>query len=123
MLRHHPETNQLRVLDQDFPKWSPGVSAGNTATNYLIDLVIGKTTTIKRLLSKALVINITDLQQFQLIPGTISCIHHPGNEHPPILQVMNLPATLTNSILDLGAITPQKIPDFSTGNIPTQTNL
>ncbi len=118
LLRHHPETNQLRVLDKNFSKWSQGVNAGNTATSFLTDLIIGKTNTIKHLLSKALGINSISLRQLQLISGTVSCLHYPGNEHPPILQVMNLPAFPTKSILDLETIKNQKVFDFSTVNLP-----
>lgn len=91
ILQSHPETVQLAVLREDFPEaWQQGINTRNTASTFTTGLVVGSENIIKRLLSQALDMNLDHLQRLQVHPGTISCIHYPGSEHPPVLQVMNL---------------------------------
>ncbi len=101
ILQYHPKTVQLKFLSQYFPEnWQQGINARNTASTFITGLVVGNLNIIKRLVGNALGINVYVQQSLQLTPGTITSIQYPGNNHYPVLQVMNLSGS-TNSILDL----------------------
>lgn len=105
ILQYHPEAVQLAVLRQDFPEaWQQGINARNTAFTFLTGLVVGGESVIKRLLGQAIGMNLDHLQRLQVHPGTISCIHYPGSEHPPVLQAMNVSGAEKDLILGYPSI-------------------
>ncbi len=101
ILRTHPETSQLRVLQKDFPEaWRQGLNTRNSASTFITGLVVGDTNIIKRLLSQVLGMNLASRQKLELDPNTISCFYYPIGEYLPILQGMNLSGTDKNLIGD-----------------------
>ncbi|MDJ0619793.1 MAG: histidine phosphatase family protein [Calothrix sp. MO_192.B10] len=107
ILQHHRQTVQLEVLQRDFSKvWQKAietrglmakpaiaqrsVSSRNIATHQplVTGLVVANDTAIKSMIAPILGMNASN-KRLHLQSGTISCIHYPSSQLPPILQTMN----------------------------------
>jgi probable phosphoglycerate mutase len=93
VLQHHPTTVQLQVLREDFSQlWQQAINATNRidSSQSLTGLVVARDRLIQSFLGQVLGMNRDRLWRLHLHPGTISILHYPNSEHPPILQAMNL---------------------------------
>ena len=116
ILQYHPEAVQIAVLRSDFPEaWQQDINAKNTAFTSITGLVVGGENIIKRLLGQTLGMTLEHLQKLQVPPGTISCIHYPGNGHPPVLQTMNVSGTEQDLIFGHPFLESMKQPELLKG--------
>ena len=53
-------------------------------------LVVASAAIIERLLGQTLGLDSDQLWRLPVQPGTLSLIHYPSAEHPPVLQAMNI---------------------------------
>ncbi|NJK49278.1 histidine phosphatase family protein [Candidatus Gracilibacteria bacterium] len=92
ILQHHPTALQLQVIREDFPQiWQQAIKTRKLADcdRLLTGLIIASDRTIQQFLTQTLNIN-DDQWRLQIHPGSISIVHYPNSEHPPILQAINL---------------------------------
>ncbi|MDJ0726585.1 MAG: histidine phosphatase family protein [Prochloraceae cyanobacterium] len=93
ILENHPETVQLPITQPNWGKiWQNTLSANNHKNNdeLITGLVVASVRQIKTFFAKIFEIESTDFDHLQLQPGTISAIHYPNSEHPPIVQAINI---------------------------------
>ena len=93
ILENHPETLQLQVAKQDFAKlWHNTLSVKSDLNNdkLITGLVVASTAQIKTLFAEILGMKSDRLSSLQLQPGTLSAIHYPNSNHPPIVQAINI---------------------------------
>ncbi len=104
LLEYHPETVQILVLREDLSKiWSETIEVRNKLNNsnqLITGLVIASDTKIKSLIGEAIGMNRERIKQLNIDKETVSIIHYPNIEHPPILQAMNISSPQSNSILN-----------------------
>ena len=87
----HPETVQLQVLRQDFPEiWQQALAQTKGNDQLMTGLVVAHPNAIAHLLGQVLGMEKEQHWRLQLQPGTLSAIHYPATNHPPILQTMNV---------------------------------
>ena len=87
----HLETVQLQVLRQDFPEiWQQALVQTKSNDQLMTGLVVAHPDLIAHLLGQVLGIEKSQHWRLQLQPGTLSTIHYPATNHPPILQAMNV---------------------------------
>lgn len=93
ILKYHPTTPQMSVISPQFLQFCEENTKKRlkmTSKNNLSNgLVVAKLETIKRLIGTILGMNSQQLEKLNVQPGTISAIHYPGRELPPVLQAMN----------------------------------
>ena len=53
-------------------------------------LVVASAAIIERLLGQTLGLTSDQLWRLPVQPGTLSLVHYPSAEHPPVLQAMNI---------------------------------
>ena len=87
----HLETVQLQVLQQDFPEiWQRTLVQNKSNDQLMTGLVVAHPDSIAHVLGQVLGIEKSQHWRLQLQPGTLSAIHYPATNHPPILQAMNV---------------------------------
>jgi probable phosphoglycerate mutase len=111
ILQYHPETVQFDVLREDISEaWQAAISTRSTANSERLTtgLVMASEATIARLICHAVGMNSDKIERLLVKKGTISCLHYPGDRHPPILQAMNVSTTQNDSLSqsDLGRVMP-----------------
>ncbi|MBF2000484.1 MAG: histidine phosphatase family protein [Synechococcales cyanobacterium M58_A2018_015] len=91
LLRYHPTTVQLQVMRQDFPQaWQQAIGSRSLAADTLITgLVVATDQEIKQILGRAIGLEPGASGYLQLYPGTLSVLHYPALNHPPVLQALN----------------------------------
>ncbi|NER26566.1 MAG: histidine phosphatase family protein [Symploca sp. SIO1C4] len=93
VLQNHPLTVQLQVLRQDFLElWQKKIKARNCSKFHksITGLVVASDRILQRFLGKVFTIKSERIYCFTLQPETLTIVHYPNTEHPPILQAMNL---------------------------------
>ena len=98
ILYHHPATVQLQVLQEGFPDaWRqtidarrPGTVSAAANDQLVTGLVVASAAIIERLLGQTLGLDSDQLWRLPVQPGTLSLVHYPSAEHPPVLQAMNI---------------------------------
>lgn len=98
ILCHHPAPVQLQVLPEASPHaWRQTIDARRSGTasvaandKLVTGLVVASAATIERLLGQALGLDSDQLWRLPVQPGTLSLVHYPSAEHPPVLQAMNI---------------------------------
>jgi probable phosphoglycerate mutase len=93
ILQNHPTAVQFQVLREDFPQlWQQAINAKNQSNSQplLTGLVVASDRAIQQFLGQVLGMNDDQLWRLNPHPGTLSIVHYPDSEHPPILQAMNL---------------------------------
>ena len=93
ILQNHPTAVQFQVSREDFPQlWQQAINAKNQSNSQqlLTGLVVACDRVIQQFLGQVLGINNDQLWRLNPHPGTLSIIHYPNSEHPPILQAINL---------------------------------
>ncbi|OKH21872.1 hypothetical protein NIES593_14485 [Hydrococcus rivularis NIES-593] len=93
ILQHHPTTVQLQVLREDFPQlWQQAINVRNkmNSSRSLTGSIVARDRVIQSFLGQVLGMNRDRLWRLHLHPGTISILHYPDSEHPPILRAMNI---------------------------------
>ena len=87
----HPETVQLPVLRQDFPEiWQQALAQTKSNDQLTTGLVVAHPDAIANLLGQVLGMEKEQHWRLQLQPGTLSAIHYPNSNHPPIVQSINI---------------------------------
>ena len=105
ILESHPETVQLQVLRQDFPEiWQQALAQTKSNEQLTTGLVVAPPDAIAHLLGQVLDMEKEQRWRLQLQPGTLSAIHYPATNHPPILQTMNVCGTLQQQDLGLQTV-------------------
>ncbi len=101
----HPETVQLQVLRQDFPEiWQQALVQTKSNDQLMTGLVVAHPDAIAHLLGQVLGVEKEQRWRLQLQPGTLSAIHYPATDHPPILQTMNVSGALQQQDLGLQTV-------------------
>ncbi|MCG8363025.1 MAG: histidine phosphatase family protein, partial [Pseudanabaenales cyanobacterium] len=98
ILQHHPGAVQRQVLPEAFPfAWRqtidairPGAVSAAANHQLVTGLVVASAAIIEPLLGQTLGLDSDHLWRLPLQPGTLSLIHYPSTEHPPVLQAMNI---------------------------------
>lgn len=93
ILQHHPTTSQMSSISPQFLQFCKinttkrlKVNPKNKLSN---GLVVAESEMVKQLIGNILGMNSQQLEKLNLQPGTISAIHYPGIELPPVLQAIN----------------------------------
>ncbi|MDJ0695071.1 histidine phosphatase family protein [Mastigocoleus sp. MO_188.B34] len=93
ILKYHPATSQISANSPKFLQYYTNIikkrlqiSTENKLSN---GLVVAELETIKKLIGNILGMSCQNLEKLNLQPGTISAIHYPSVELPPVLQAMN----------------------------------
>ncbi len=93
ILQHHPTTLKMSVISSEVLSFCEKntykrlkIIPENQLSN---GLIIAETGTIKQLIGKVLGMNSQQVEKLNVQPGTISSLHYPGIELPPVLQAMN----------------------------------
>ncbi|KST61917.1 histidine phosphatase family protein [Mastigocoleus testarum] len=93
ILKYHSATSQMSANSSNFLqhytkiiKKRLNISTENKLSN---GLVVAELETIKKLIGNILGMSSQNLEKLNLQPGTISAIHYPSVELPPVLQAMN----------------------------------
>ena len=93
ILKYHSATSQMSANSPKFLQYYTNIikkrlkiSTENKLSN---GLVVAELETIKKLIGNILGMSSQNLEKLNLQPGTISAIHYPSVELPPVLQAMN----------------------------------
>lgn len=93
ILQHHPATPQISTSSPEFVQFCEKNTNKrlkiNPKNNLSNGLVVAELGTIKKLIGNILGMNSQQLKKLNVQPETISAIHYPGIELPPVLQAMN----------------------------------
>ncbi len=106
ILKNRPETIQLRVNQENFGSlWQNNLSANNKNHDRLITgLVVASAAQISNLFAEIFDFKSDRVDRLQLQPGTLSAVHYPNSNHPPIVQAINIlgfnPPQLKPSVAD-----------------------
>jgi probable phosphoglycerate mutase len=101
ILKSHPKTVHLQVLREDFPQlWQPAIQSRirSHSPRLLTGLVLANRAIIRRMLGEVLNLPCDRLGRLKLTTGTLSLVHYPNAEHPPILQAMNISVSQFNQL-------------------------
>lgn len=93
ILQNHPMTVRLQVSSENFPElWQQTMKARNRqpSDRTMTGLVVASDRILHRFLGQIFHLNGDRLSCLPLRSGTLTVIHHPNSNHPPILQTMNL---------------------------------
>lgn len=91
LLHTRPEVVQLQVQHDNFSaQWHRALEQVNRATGLTTGLAIAPIDTIQHLIAATIRLRRHVPQNLSLMPGTLSVLHYPSGDHPPILQAMNV---------------------------------
>ncbi|MDJ0902910.1 MAG: histidine phosphatase family protein [Xenococcus sp. MO_188.B8] len=98
IVQYHPATVALQVSRADFPlAWyqaiyarSGGGNKNHNSEGLITGLVVAQKDTLKNFLAQLLNSTTVDSQNISLDSPSISVIHYPSADHPPILQALNI---------------------------------
>jgi phosphoserine phosphatase len=91
VLNYHPETVQIHALRDDFATALQGsiLSRSSYPEKLITGLIIAPKALLKTILSQAVSGSSDYRDRLQVQSGTLSVLHYPGTNHPPILQASN----------------------------------
>ena len=93
ILQYYPAIPQMSVIPSEFVAFCEETTSKKlkmTPENKLFNgLVVAELGTIKQLIGKILGMNSQQVEKLNVQLGTISAIHYPGFELPPVLQAIN----------------------------------
>ena len=105
IVESHPETVQLQVLRQDFPEiWQQTLAQTKGNDQLMTGLVVAHSDAITSFIGQVIGMDKEQSWRLQLQPGTLSAIHYPATQHPPILQAMNVCGALQQQDLELQTV-------------------
>ncbi|WAL58707.1 histidine phosphatase family protein [Thermocoleostomius sinensis] len=92
ILLNHPNTVKLQVSRSDVPYvWQQSILQQQVELNHLLTgLVIAPNDMVKVLIAQAMGLKHTRSSALCLKSGTLSVLHYPSINHPPILQAFNI---------------------------------
>ncbi len=73
-----------------FESWQQSLAQTTSNDQLVTGLISARPQAIAQLLGQVLGMDKEQSWRLQLQPGTLSVIHYPATNHPPILQTMNL---------------------------------
>lgn len=91
LLHTRPEVVQLQVQHDNFSaQWHRALEQVNRSTGLTTGLAIAPIDTLQHLIAATIRLRQHTPQSLSLTPGTLSVLHYPAGDHPPILQAMNV---------------------------------
>lgn len=93
ILHHHPQAVGLQVEREDFLQlWQTDIHIQNHENRHkdTTALVIASDRAIQQFLARVLEMQPEQLSSLNLHPGTVSIIHYPSLQHPPLIQGINI---------------------------------
>lgn len=90
LLAHRSGVVQLQVQHDEFvTKWQRALGQARHATGLTTGLAIAPPDTIQAMIAGTIGLSSPSLDCISVSPGTLSVLHYPAGDHPPVLQAMN----------------------------------
>ncbi|NJN85583.1 MAG: hypothetical protein HC881_03770 [Leptolyngbyaceae cyanobacterium SL_7_1] len=86
-LCHHPETFYFLIQPDSVPTvWQPPTT---DSTQLTTGLIIAPADELAAIMGQAIGLDPDHYWRIAPVPGTLSVLHYPSTDHPPILQALN----------------------------------
>ncbi|MEL6322407.1 MAG: histidine phosphatase family protein, partial [Cyanobacteria bacterium J06626_14] len=91
LLRDRPDIVQLQVQHAEFStQWHQALTRVTSTSDLSTGLVVAPVCTLQQLIAEAIGLQYNASKAIALHPGTLSVLHYPVGDHPPVLQAMNI---------------------------------